>query len=379
MKFVCILLSVSLWFPGFSSLQAQTAQERVERIERFSNWQRGWLTTLAERHEPWIWALSLHYSTTLLLHSEFAESFRRGTTERLLQHPSLSPEALYWTALFCTRIQGAGEYCPTNEFIERLIAVDAENFYSHAIVFDHEVAARTGIRERGPDDWEWSHFDAWLEQAVSLDRFENYDFIHFAQVVDGLIEHGQFWGIPSFIPNAPLNWQAAIFVMDRLVYPSFGISYSLKEHCRLSTHQGRTRAQMFCRDLAEKLLQNSESIWSRRDALELLSYTYASEDSQSMRKQREAYLWGAQGPIVNCLKGYFRYTHHDWDLNYDLHQFVSDFVTEGQISALQKMADSQNWRVEENDYTDYRCVDIINLPDDDLIRVLGRSAPWLTK
>lgn len=374
-----VIFLICAYSPIAEPTQPLNAQDRAQQIRNLSLWQQHWLTALAEHEEPWAWALSLHYSNTLVLNqNDFVGELRRETIDRILLHPSPAAEVLFWATLFCTTTDGVEDYCPVDELLDRLLEIDPNNLYTSLILFDARLAGKTGIRERTPDEWDWSHFDSWLENAVSLPRVENYDFHHFSQLVELFSVHGARYGIPSYLANAPLDWRAVIFASDRLVYPWNVIPSSLNEHCRFSAHQGRLEAQWNCRRLAERLLESSESTWARHSARELLANTYSNEPSAHLRKQLEAIAWSSQGPIPRCLKGYSRLQKPGW-VELDSGLFVAAVASDGQIEALQELADTEGWLFVEDDYKQYRCLDIVDLPDEQLIEVLGPLAEYVTR
>lgn len=343
------------------------------------NWEANFWTEMKSRNDPWIWALSLHSRTESSRDLDLIRLERGKTIDKLMAHPSPGAEALYWASLICAVSPEPENNCRSSELVSRLMEIDGDNLYSFAVYFEAELANKTGIGRTSSEFWDWSHFDSWLERAVTLDRAENYDFFHYSAMTEILKEYAQTEGVPSYLTDAPLEWRAAYYVIDALVYPWHGSLKSVRSHCVMSEYLGRKKATQACRKLANKLLENSNSIWSRSDALDLLAETYSRSEPEFIRLKRESAAWGSTvGPVEKCMNRFHDYAHKEWTVNYDVNLFIQEYESKGEIVALQNLAESENWAYKDDASNLYKCTEIPALPNEELSKIFGLQDPAWT-
>jgi hypothetical protein len=344
-----------------------------------SDWEAKFWTEMKSRDIPWIWALSLHHPTGSNRDLDLMRFERGEIIDKLLAHPSPGAEALYWAALACAGAKNPEDNCRAPELLSRLMEIDGDNLYSFAIYFNAELADKTGMGRSTSEFWDWSHFDSWLERALTLDRVENYDFLHYSAMVEILEEYAQTEGVPSYLSRAPVEWRVAHYIIDDLVYPWHGSMMTVMSQCRMSEHLGRKKATQACRSLANKLLKSSNSIWSRSDALDLLAETHSESEPEFLRLKRESAAWRTTiGPVENCMDRFIDYAHKEWTINYDITLFIHDYESKGEIVAFQNLADSENWMYKDDASNYHKCTEIPELPDEELSKILGKLDPAWT-
>jgi hypothetical protein len=356
--------------------QPDNAKDLAERFHKKVQWESNWLSELTSADEPWIWALSLHSLSNLTRDREFRRTETKKVIDKLLAHASPSAESLYWAALYCRSVSNLEHVCRTRELVKRLMEVDGDNLYSLAIYFETEISDKTGIGKTSSEFWNWSYFDSWLERAATLDRAENYDFLHYTAMFKMLLEYAQTQGVYSYLTDAPLEWRVAYSIIDDLVYPWHGSMMEVKSHCQMSEYLGRQKATLACRDLANKLLENSNSIWSRSDALDFLAETYSRNEPEFIRLKRESAVWSSTvGAVKKCINRFHDYAHKEWTVNYDVNLFVHEYESKGEIFAFQNLAESENWTFKDDASIEYKCTEIPAMPDEELSKILGMQDP----
>ena len=356
--------------------QADTVKDLTEKYQGRLQWESNWSSELSSTEEPWIWALSLHSLSSSTKNTEPMKLETKNSINRLLAHPSPGAEALYWAALWCTNVPVLEDVCRVSELVKRLMEVDGDNLYSFAIYFETELADKTGMGKSSSEFWDWSYFDSWLERAVNLDRAKNYDFLHYSAVYKLLLEFAQTQGVYSYLSDAPLEWRVAYSIINDLVYPWHGSMGEVRSHCQMSEYLGRKKATQACRRLSNKLLEESNSIWSKSNALDLMAETYSRSEPEFIRLKRESAAWSSTvGPVKRCINRFLDYAHKKWTVNYDVNLFVQEYESKGEISAFQNLADSENWIFKDDASIEYRCTDIPAMPDAELSKILGVQDP----
>lgn len=337
-------------------------------------WETDFWTEMRSTSTPWLWALSLHNLSGSVNDMDQNNEVVKVVIDKLLAHPSPGAESLYWASLACANVERRKNICRVPELVKRLMEVDGDNIYSFAIYYDTELSHKFKPNGTSDESSDWSYFDSWLERAVGLNKVESYDFFHFAKMVRVLVAYGQTEGVPSYLQDAPLEWKASFYIIDQLFYPWFGITGRIGWQCQRALSAGRLKTVDLCRTLAEKLINNSRSILARSDALFILSETYSKKEPEFIRYKREAVAWPE--PVRYCLNRMWKFSEQKWPVRYDAHEFADDLESNGEIAALQGLAESEGWVYRDNDGSSYQCTDTLDLDDEALIRFMGRDPAW---
>ena len=336
-------------------------------------WEADFWSEMRSRDIPWVWALSLHNLSGSVKDMDQSKEVVEVVIDKLLAHPSPGAESLYWAALACANDRRKN-ICRVPELVKRLMEVDGENVYSFAIYYDTELSSRLKQHGTSDESLDWSHFDSWLERAAGLNKVESYDSVHFAEMVRILEEYGQTEGVPSYLKGAPLEWKAAFYIIDQLVYPWFGITGRISWQCKMALSAGKMKMVDLCKTLAEKLINNSKSILARSDALFILSETYSKKEPEFIRYKREAVAWPE--PVRYCLNRMWKFSEQQWPVRYDAYEFAEGYESNGEIAALQRLAESEGWVYQDKDGNKYECTDTLELDDEALILFMGKDPAW---
>lgn len=337
-------------------------------------WEADFWTEMRSRSIPWVWALSLHNLSGSVKDMDQNSEVVQMVIDKLLAHPSPGAESLYWAALICANDEKRKDICRVPELVERLMEVDGDNIYSFAIYYDTELSHKLRLHGFSDELLDWSYFDSWLQRAVGLKKAESYDSFHFMEMVRILEEYAQVEGVPSYLKGAPLEWKVSFYITDDLIYPWFGITGLIGWQCKIALSSGKMKTVDLCRALSEKLLNNSKSILSRGDALHMLSETYSKKDPKFIRYKREAVAWGE--PVRGCLNRMWTFSEQKWPVKYDAYKFVDDFESNGEIVALQSLAESEGWVYQDKAGNKYQCTDALDMDDEGLIQFLGKDPAW---
>lgn len=338
-------------------------------------WETDFWTEMRSGNVPWVWALSLHNLSGSLKDVDQTKEQVRVVIDKLLAHPSPGAESLYWAALICVGSERLEDVCRVPELVKRLMEIDGDNVYAYAIYYDTELSDKSGLNKVSDELLDWSYFDTWLERAVTLNRAESYDSIHYAEFAKILEEYAQTESVPSYLKGAPLEWKVAFYMSEEHIFPWYGSMGKVSWHCRVGMDYGHKKTTEFCRTLSNRLLDSSKSIVSRGDALFMLGQTYSKKEPEFLRFSREAIAWSEI--IESCLNQIWKLSKQQWSITYDAWMFVEDFESRGEISALQSLAESEGWGYQDNAGNKYQCMEALEMDDDGLIQFLGRDPAWM--
>lgn len=354
---------------GFISIEHA---EQARQWDAYHRWELDLWSELNATNQPWVWALYLHNLERLAFGKRVEKSEVKGPIDKLLSHPAPGADALYWAVLFCSARSGFDRVCRMPELNEALLEDDPDNLYVFGLYFTSELAAKSGIGETSSEHWDWSYFDAWLNQALAIRRAEDYRFQHFSELVELLIGYGKRNGFYTNLKYAPLEWRAVNYVMDELVYPHYGPT-GFFGHCQMSAYLGRTNAALSCRKLANRLLEGSKTFDGKSAALSLMSLTYSKDEPEFIRLLREGAAWNVL--VKECVNRIQEYQDPNWSIDSDVETFLNDFEKNGEIIAFQNLAQAEGWRYKDASGAEFECTKLPDLSDSELAKMLGPQDP----